>query len=78
MATMQRVWFLIVQVVSVERIEGSRATKRPSVLVFDQDKTDQFGVIIEWVLGQRSLDLPLTLDKVRETDALLIRDATVS
>jgi hypothetical protein len=66
----QRGWFLAVQVVTVQRIEGYRALLR----VFDQDKTE-FDLIIQFQ-GNEAWTFPL--DKVRETDALLIRDPVLS
>ncbi|KAL3441855.1 hypothetical protein BJX65DRAFT_313393 [Aspergillus insuetus] len=65
-----RGWFLAVEVVTVQRIEGYRALLR----VFDQDKTE-FDLIIQFQ-GNEPWAFPL--DKVRETDALLIRDPVLS
>jgi hypothetical protein len=65
-----RGWFLAVEVVSIERIEGYKALLR----VFDQEKI-HFNLIIEFQ-GTEAWTFPL--DKVRETDALLIRDAVMS
>ncbi|KAL3485990.1 hypothetical protein BJX62DRAFT_242407 [Aspergillus germanicus] len=66
----QRGWFLAVEIVTVQRIEGYRALLR----VFDQDKTE-FDLIIQFQ-GNEAWTFPL--DKVRETDALLIRDPVLS
>ncbi|KAL2847579.1 hypothetical protein BJX68DRAFT_267983 [Aspergillus pseudodeflectus] len=65
-----RGWFLAVEVLSVERIEGYKALLR----VFDQEKIE-FDLIIEFQ-GTEAWTFPL--DKVRETDALFIRDAVMS
>jgi hypothetical protein len=66
----QRGWFLAVEVVTVQRIEGYRALLR----VFDQDKTE-FDLIIQFQ-GNEAWTFPP--GKVRETDTLLIRDPVLS